>query len=313
MCGGGSAPKDNSAEVARIEADAAKQRREEEARAAEAARIRQEQEEARKLQEFESRLGSAFDTGVGSANSYFQQRGVDPSQYSADIMQEANLRRGQVPQLAGEVGSYFSGLGEDVYQNLTDALRGRTQRTLNEIAPEGFARSRIQDTADDPIISAILAEQRGDAENYAKRLLDRGVVTEGGYGAALEDIGKQANRGEFTLQEFGGGLLEGGRGGAIDIANRGRSRASTLDLGDQFDPYANTGTELNNFFTDFLTNLGDRFRAQAPTDLFDVSGLPVLAGAAQGAGNTAFDPAAMAGIFDDEEDEEEAPSTGGVF
>ena len=313
MCGGGGAPKDESPRVAQIEADAAREQREAEAREAEAARIRQEQEEARKLQEFEQRLGSAFDTGVSGANSYFQQRGVDPNQYSADIMQEANLRRGQVPQLAGEVGSYFAGLGEDVYSNLTDALRGRTQRTLNEIAPEGFARNRIQDTADDPIIAAILAEQRGDAENYARRLLDRGVITEGGFGAALEDIGKQANRGNFTLQEFGGGILEGGRGGAIDIANRGRSRASTLDLGDQFDPYANTGTELNNFFTDFLTNLGDRFRAQAPSDLFDVSGLPVLAGAAQGAGNTAFDPQAIAGLFDEDEEEDNLAPTGGVF
>lgn len=313
MCGGGSAPKDNSAEVARIEAEAAREQREAEARAAEEARVRKEQEEAAKLADFENRLGNAFNTGVSGAERYFQSRGVDPSLYSADILEEANQRRGSVPQLAGEVGSYFSGLGEEVYQSLTDALRGRTQRTLNEIAPEGFARSRITDTADDDIIASILAEQRGDAENYASRLRDRGVITDTGLSAALEDIGKQANRGQFTLSELGSGILEGGRGGALDIANRGRSRASTLDLGDTFDPYAQTGTELNNYFTDFLTNLGDRFRAQAPTDLFDVSGLPVLAGAAQGAGNTAFDPKALAGLFDEEEEEEDTTNTGGVF
>lgn len=313
MCGGGGAPEDKSDKVAKIEADAAREQREAEARAAEEARIRQEQEEARKLAEFETRLGSAFTTGVGSAEDYFRQRGVDPAQYSSNIMSEANMRRASVPQLAGEVGSYFSGIGEDVYTELTDALRGRTQRSLNEIAPEGFARGRIQDTADDEIINAILGEQRLEAENYARRLLDRGVITEGGLGAALEDIGKQANVGEFKLQELGSGILEGGRGGAIDIANRGRSRASTLDLGDTFDPYANTGTELNNFFTDFLSNLGNRFRAQAPSDLFDVSGLPVLAGAAQGAGNTAFDPKAIAGLFDEEEDEDENAQSGGVF
>lgn len=313
MCGGGSAPKDNSAEVARIEAEAAREQREAEARAAEEARVRKEQEEAAKLADFENRLGNAFNTGVSGAERYFQSRGVDPSLYSADILEEANQRRGSVPQLAGEVGSYFSGLGEEVYQSLTDALRGRTQRTLNEIAPEGFARSRITDTADDDIIASILAEQRGDAENYASRLRDRGVITDTGLSAALEDIGKQANRGQFTLSELGSGILEGGRGGALDIVNRGRSRASTLDLGDTFDPYAQTGTELNNYFTDFLTNLGDRFRAQAPTDLFDVSGLPVLAGAAQGAGNTAFDPKALAGLFDEEEEEEDTTNTGGVF
>lgn len=312
MCGGGSAPKDESANVARIEADAAREQREQEARAAEEARIRQEQEEARQLADFESRLSNSFTGGVGGAEDYFRSRGVDPSLYGSDITREATERRSMVPKLAGETGSYFSGIGEEVYTNLQDALRQRSLRGINELAPEGFARTRIADTADDATIAAILAEQRGEAENFANNLRSRGVITDTGLSAALDDIGKQANRGQFTLSEFGSGLLEGGRGGAIDIANRGRSRASSLDLGENFDPYASTGTELNNFFTDFLTNLGDRFRAQAPQDLFDVSGLPVLAGAAQGAGNTAFDPAALAGIFDEEEEEETQP-TGGVF
>lgn len=315
MCGGGSAPKDNSAEVARIEAEAARQQREEEARRAEEARLRQEQEEARKLQEFEQRLGGAFDNSISSANQYFQSRGVDPNQYSSDILNEANLRKSSVPQLAGEVGSYFSGIGEEVYQSLTDALRGRTQRSINTLAPEGFARQRIADTADDSIIASILAEQRGDAEAYAGRLKDRGVITDNGLAAALEDIGRQANTGSFKLSELGSGILAGGRGELENIVNRGRSRASTLDLGDTFDPFANTGTELNDFTTDFLTNLGNRFRSQAPTNLFDVSGLPVLAGAAQGAGNTAFDPKAVAGLLgdEDEDEDEENTNTGGVF
>lgn len=315
MCGGG-APEDRSPEVAAIERDAAREQREFDRQQAEAARIKQEQDEARKLAEFETKLNNAFSLGTGEAESFFRSRGLDPSEYGADIQREASQRRAQVPQLAGEVGSYFSGLGQSVYQNLTDALRNRSMRALNQIAPEGFARQRIQDTADDEIINSILADERAEAENYAQNLFNRGVVTEGGLAAAMADIGKQANRGQFTLQELGKGILEGGRGGAINLVNQGRSRASNLELGEDFDPYLTTGTELNSFFTDFLQNLGNRFRAQAPTDLFDIKGLPVIAGAAQGAQNTAFDPAAIAGVIGDErrdDEEEEDDVFDGVF
>lgn len=312
MCGGG-APQDRSPEVAAIERDAQREQREYERQQAELAAQQKAQKDAADLAAFESRLNNAFTMGTGEAESFFRSRGLDPSQYSGDIMSAANQRRASVPQLSGEVGSYFSGLGESVYNNLTDALRNRSLRQLNEIAPEGFARQRIADTADDEIINSILADKRGEAEQYAQRLFDRGVVTSSGLAAARKDIGEQANRGQFTLQELGQGLLEGGRGDAINLANLGRSRASQLNLGDSYDPYATTGTELNTFFTDFLSNLGNRFRAQAPTDLFDISGLPVIAGAAQGAGNTKFDPQAVAGVIGEDEDEEEEDIFDGVF
>lgn len=332
MCGGGgSTPQDKGPEIAQIEREAAVDQRQFEAQQAqreaarqdqlrqeelareEAARVRGEEEEAAELQSFQDRLNQAFTGGVGGAEKYFQQRGVDPSAYRSDIMEEARQRRGTIPELSPEVGSYFGDLGESVYGDLTDALRGQAGRSIREIAPEGFERGRIGDTSDDAIINAILAEQRGEAENYAQRLMDRGVITGGGLSAALEDIGKQANRGQFTLQELGGGILESGRGEARDIANRGRSRASALELGEEFDPYATVGGELEDFFSSFMTDLGGRVRAQAPGDLFDISGLPVLAGAAQGAGNTAFDPRAIAGILDEEEEEEGNVSPFGVF
>lgn len=314
MCGGG-APEDKSDEVARIEAQAAREAREEERRMAEEARIRQEQKEAADLSAFQQRLESAFSGGLSQAENYFQSRGLDPSQYRGQITSAAQQRRSTVPELSGEVGSFFSGLGESVYDDLTGAARGNALRGINQIAPEGFARGRIVDTADDSFIESILAEERGEAEGYAQRLRDRGVITDSGLAAAMKNIGEQANRGQFTLSDLGMGLLEEGRSGAVDIANRGRSRASNLELGEQFDPFAAVGGELNDYFTNFMSTLGDRLRSRAPSDLFDVSGLPVLAGAAQGAGNTIFDPNIIAGLTprDDDEDDDDDKNNTGVF
>jgi hypothetical protein len=299
--GGSSAPRDNSDKVAQIEAAAAREAR----AAADAERIRAQQE-------FDARMNAAFGGGISSANQFFADRGLDPSQYGAQITNRANQVRTSVPNLASDPGTYFSSLGENVYNELTQAQRNQALRGINTVAPTGFETGRIANTADDEIINAILAEQEANANQYIQNLLDRGVISQSGYSSALKNLQGQRPGAQSRLSEVGTGILESGRGEAGNLANAARSRASALELGEAFDPYA-TGTQLNQFFTDFFTNLGGKLRGAAPTNLFDTSGLANIAGAAQGAGNRPFDPAAVAGIFGPEEEEEEENQTTNPF
>lgn len=293
MCGG-DAPQDNSAEVARIEAQAAR----------EAA----EREEARKAQEradFDARLNAAFGTGTDSAAKYFQSQGLDVDEYMDEIQSAATRKRGEVPLLDASPATYFANLGQEVYGSEQDAMRNRYMRGIDSVAPTGFATRRIDDTVDDATIEAILAEQYQTGENYIRNLLDRGVITNSGYSGAQKNLEGQRAGAKSRLNEVGLGIINKGRGDAENLVNTDRSQVSSMRLGTQYDPFE-LGTRLNNQFTDFFAGLGDKFRAASPKNLFDTSGLAGIAGASQGAGNTAFNPQAIAGIgaSDNEDDDE---------
>lgn len=300
MCGG-SAPQDNSHKVAQIEAQAAREAR--------------EAEERRKAQEradFDARLSSAFGIGIDDAMQYFSSMGLDPDQYAGSISNYANQVKGSVPLLDSAPGTYFNNLGQQVFGREQDSFRNQMMRALDTVAPNNFATRRIGNDVDDAMIESILAEQFSTAEGYIRNLLDRGVITGGGFDAARRNLEGQRPGATSRLNEIGMGLIEGGRGGAENIANQARSTASNLRLGQQFDPYE-TGTDLNNYFMDFFNNLGTKFRAASPSSLFDTSGLAGVAGASQGAQNLAFDPKALAGITNQPEDEEEDSVFGGPF
>lgn len=251
------------------------------------AQLEREQAEARRQQEanaaFESRLNSAFGSGVESANAFFSSRGVDPARYSQQIQAAAEQRRGLVPQGAGEAGSYFSGLGETLYNDLTSGLRTRAMSDINRIGNDSVVNSRLGDTIDDATLESILGEQRGGAESYAKNLSSRGLITDSGLEAAMAEIERQAGLGRNKLSQFGTGLIEQGRSGARDIIGQGRSSASNADLATGFDSSA-FESNLNNFFNSFLGSLDSQLRESAPTDLFNTSVLGSLGGAAGGAG-----------------------------
>ena len=299
---GGSAPKDNSAEVARIQATEAR-----------AAREEQRQREEQQRLAFEQNLGGAYSSGIDSARNYFSSQGLDPEEYMASISRGADSARTRVPQLDASPGTYFENLGSQIFQQEQDGQRNRALRGIDTFAREGFAQRRIGNDVDDPFLEAILAENRASADDYVRNLLDRGVVTQTGYDAAIQDLEGQRAGANSRLQDIGLSELERGRGQLRDIASTGRSAASQLRLGDVFDPYSYQA-DIDSTQADFFANLGESLRAVAPKDLFDTSGLAGIAGASQGAQNTAFNPGAIAGIdgdedeeddiFDDEEDDE---------
>ncbi len=297
--GGGGQPEDNSDKVAQIEAQAAREAREAEAK-----------RKAQELSDFNKRLSGAYGTGVQSARDFFVSQGLDPDQYAGAINSRAQNVRSSVPQLDASPGSYFSNLGQMVYDAEQAALRNKTVRGVNDIARSGYSSGRIADTSDDALINAMLQEQRDSATKYVDNLKARGVITDSGYSAALKNLEGQVAGATGRLNEAGGRILNEGRQGAENIGNTARTNASNLGLGDVFD-LEGLGTQVGTYFTDFFNNLGTKPRAAAPSDLFDTSGLAGIAGAAGGAQNTPFAPNALAGIYDDEE--EDAPSNTNPF
>lgn len=291
--GGGSPQQDNSPQVAQIEAEQAREAREEE---------RRKDDEAR--QRFETALGGAYSTGINSARDYFSSQGLNADDYIGAITQGANAARSRVPDLDVSPGTYFENLGAQIYEQEQDAQRARALRGFDTFAREGFATRRIANDTDDPFLEAILEERRADADDYVRNLLDRGVVTQTGYDAAISELDDQRAGANARLQDIGLAELERGRGSLRDIASTGRSAASNLRLGDVFDPYAYQG-DIDTAQAEFFSRLGENLRAASPDNLFDTSGLAGIAGATQGAQNTVFDPDAVAGLVDDDEDEDE--------
>lgn len=294
MCGGGpSIPPDNSAEVARIEAQQAREAREAEER---------RKEEQR--QQFVSNLDRAFSAASQDVNSFFSSRGLDPSEYAGSISTGLQSARSRVPELDSSPGTYFDSLGQRIYDQETEALRNRSLRPFQDFASDGFAIRRISNDADDPYLNNILETQFVGGDDQIRGMLDRGVITETGYNKAMQNLQSQRAGARARLQDIGATSLETGRGSLRDIASRGRQSANQLALGMQFDPFSYQ-REIDDATANFFAGLGDSISALAPQDLFDTSGLAGIAGAAQGAQNTAFNPAAALGLEQDEEDDED--------
>jgi hypothetical protein len=276
--------------------------------AAEAQRAQQYQEDVKSSQNtWQSDLDRAQQGGQSSAEDYFRSMGLDPSLYSGDISSAISNTRAGIPT-GGNIAGAFSGVGQSVYDNLTNALRSQSLSGV-----EGLNVPDVADTSDDAIIEKILAEQQGGANDYATNLLKRGVVTDAGFNAAKGDIGRQSDVARGLLSQLGDTLLGGERSSLEGILNSGKEAASTLRLGQSFDP-SKYGTDLTSSFDNFMKGLEGSFRTQAPKNLFDTSGLASIAGQAQGPQNLAFAPKAVyGGGEEDQTDEEKSRAATTVF
>lgn len=266
-------------------------------KAAKKERQRMEQEQADQEARDAELEASRRASGTADANAYFQGMGLDPAAYSSDIDRaiESAINGGYTD---------LSGVGKNLYNDLSSGLQERTLRQFDQFAPSDFALDRIPNTADDAIIQGLIDQGRGKADSYVQNLLKRGVVTQAGADAAGRALDDQTGNVRGLLTELGDTILGGGRADLQALADRGRLAASSIKLGDIFDTSKYQGN-IDDAFNDFIGSLGDKFAVQAPKSLFDTSGLAVTAGAAQGAGNTKFDPKATAGLFGQSSDDDE--------
>ena len=293
-----SMPPDNSMQI-----EAMRQSQAQEARAAE-----ERKEKARK-EELLGMRNSALTGGRSQAQDYFRQQGIDPSTHSSDIESRINSILSGISPDDPNPGSYFKDVGSQVFGDLQTGQRSKAGRELDTLFSPDFETKRLGFTVDDPYLAAVEAEQRASADDVIRRMLDRGVITDTGYAAAQADLDKQGAGVKSRLNEIGTGLIGTGQQSLRDVANRGRTAASNLNVDQAFNAQ-DFGSEADRLTAEFLANLGTGIRSRITGNLFNTAGLGTLAGAAQGAQNTPFDPAVLAGApTEKDEDEEETTPT----
>jgi len=289
-------PPDNSAQVEAQRQAAAKEARDAEDRKA-----------AARKEELLGLRSSAQTGGRASAQDYFRQQGLDPARHSSDIEGKLNSIMSGVAPDDPNPGGYFKDIGASVYGDVESGQRSKAARDLDTLFAPDFEMRRLGWTVDDPYLAGAEAEQRASADDIIKRMLDRGVITDTGYAAAQADLDRQGAGVKSRLNEIGTGLLGTGQQSLRDVANRGRQSAANLRVDQPFNA-GDFGSEADRLTNEFLSTLGTNIRSRITGNLFDTAGLGTLAGAAQGAQNTPFDPGALAGTptddrVDDEEDD----------
>ena len=286
---GSSPPPDNSLAVEQARIAAEDRRRQEEKAAADA-----------KKQELAGMRTAARAGATGTVNDYFTGKGVDPTKYSSSIEQQLNNILAGISPTDENPGQAFGSAGSSIWEQLQTGERNKAQSTLNKVFAPNFETQRVPWTLDDPYLASIEQEQFTDADSIIRNMLDRGVLTTGGYDAAKKDLENQRAGAKTRLNEVGTGILGKEQESLRGIANKARQAAGDLQLGDSLDPYTYS-TEADTGFNDFLSTLGDQIRSALPGKLFNTAGLAAIGGAAQGAGNTAYNPKAATGVLGDDE------------
>ncbi len=294
---GSSPPPDNSMAIRQMELDDAK---------------RQQEANDAKAEAHKTELGNlrtnARQAAGGNVNQFFSAQGVDPASYTNDINSFLDNILAGVNPTDENPALAFKDAGQSIYSNVESGRRARANTDLDRMFAPSFETKRIPFTLDDPYLDSIQAEQRSTADKMIKNMLDRGVITQSGYGAASADLDKQAAGVKSQLNEIGTTTLAGGQQKLKDVANQARQDASTLRVGQAFDP-TSYSADADQVFNDFINNLGTSIRSKVTGNMFNTTGLAALAGAAQGAGNTAFNPAAAQGVITDENEDDNKDKT----
>jgi hypothetical protein len=282
-----SPPPDNSLQVEQMRQNAAKEKDAQDRADAEA-----------KAQKLAGLRQTSRDSAGQSVNDYFSSQGIDPTGYSGSISQKLNSILSGISPDDANPGAAFTDAGSTIFGDLQTAERNKAVQGLDSIFAPNWEVNKVPYTLDDPYANSLKAEQRQSADSILRNMLDRGVITSSGFSAGEADLDKQDAGVSARLDSLGLGILNDERNALTGISNKARQQASTLKLGQHFDPYTFQG-EADQNFGDFISHLSDSLKAKVGTgNLFSTAGLAGIAGAAQGAQNTAFDPTAAAGVID---------------
>jgi hypothetical protein len=297
MMSGSSPPPDNSyaVEQARIAA-------------AEKKDAQDKADKAQHLKDLSDLRGTTRAGASGAVKNYFSSRGIDPTAYEGSIEQQLNDMLSGISPTDENPGAAYTGAGQTIYDTLETGARSKAQGQANSTFAPDYQYTRVADTLDDPYIEGVVGEQYSDADKIIKNMLDRGVLTSTGYNSAKADLESQKPGVKSKVNEVSTGLLNKERGDLGDIANKARKTAGELTLGQNYD-VTSYGKQADDSFTNFLNSFGDSLRAGITGKLFNTSGLAAIGGAGQGAGNTAYNPAAAGGTVETEDDRTDTGGT----
>lgn len=286
--GGYKAPPDNSMQLQREQ-----YAREDANRNAE--QTRTEADTTKRRGEFTTARDAAISGYRDRSAERLTARGFDPTQYNYLIENAITSGRNATPDLDTNPAQYFT-------DSLLDSAIGRAESDkranytgqANRAFTDNFERGLFQDTADDPIINAILGNQRGEAVRSLDLARNRGNLDQTGYDAALARLGEMEQAGRSTANNLGGAVIQGYRNRTRDIGNRAKEAAGNYSLGGDFNLGGYT-SELNDLTGTLNNSLqGDITGALAGQQFFDLGDILTRGGNAQGPTNPTSLPGLMA-------------------
>jgi hypothetical protein len=257
----------------------------------------QDQKDLQHKNDLAALRGTARSGATGSVNNYFSSKGLDPTAYGGSIEQQLNDISTGISPTDENPGSAYSGAGQTIWDNLTNAARSKASTSLNSTFDPNYSKNKAPMSLDDTYWTGLEADQYNDADKIIRNMLDRGVLTQSGYAAASKDLTGQRAGVRSRLDDSGNKLIGEEQSSLDSIINNARSTASNLNLGDKFDP-GQFVTQADDQFNTFLSGLSDKIRAANPGSLYTTAGLAAIGGAGQGLGNTAFNPGVAGGSDD---------------
>lgn len=236
---------------------------------------------------FDTDLTAAMENARNTGRQAIMNRGLNPDDFMSIVENEITNTRKGIPDLAANVGSYFStNLGEMALNQEQNNRRNKyTNEVQSRFAP-AFETKTFADTSDDAVIEALYGEQYNPALDTLNRARGRGVLDEAGYTYATNALNQQGEAAKATLQGLGGGVLSGYRTKLRDVGDTARNAASGYELGQQFDlgTYSSQADDLTKSLQGSMA--GDLRNALGSKQLFNIDELITKAGSFQGAGNT---------------------------
>jgi hypothetical protein len=235
----------------------------------------------------------------------YRDAGVDPANYKAEIDNAINAGTSKIVDDDPNVASVFSPtLGADIVNTSTGNYRTAQQGAYDKIFDPNYSSTHLADTLASPYVNSTISGQFDPLAGQLTAAHLRGTLSDTGYDAANTLLGTKKTAGTAAVQSLGSGILKTDRGALDDYIGTGRDTASTLKLGQAFDPTTyQTGAEGKiKGYTDTLG--GDILNAVGGTKYADINELMNAGGAAQGGVNpnlgTGKDASLGASILDDD-------------
>lgn len=236
---------------------------------------------------FDTRLQSAYDTGLGNTINYFTQQGLDPNKYmQSDIIPALNTARQSVPdEDPNPMAAFSPTLGQSILNNISTGARTRADNSLTSLLPSTYADTAINYSNIDPFVGDILSSQFDPLSSQLQNASKRGTLNEFGYKAALDALSGDKTAAESQVRSIGSGIVDKDRQALNDYISRAHTTVGNMNPGalENFDPntYVSGARDLANRQVGTLG--GDIRSSLGNTKFADLQTLLNQGGSVQGA------------------------------